>query len=724
MSTKPLKYFALATIAASLVGCNSSSSSDGKTDEKSLLMNVRLIETTDLHSNVRSFDYFTSKGNQEFGLARTAVIIQEARDEVDNSLLFDNGDLIQGSPMGDYMANLGVEYLKRHPHPVYKAMNYLQYDAANIGNHEFNYGLDYLDAAIDHAQFPYVSANVFEFDENAIRSGKVQLNTEECSFDIEDHYAGDYDEFFDEYQPYFNPYVILDREFIADDGNHYPIKIGVIGFVPPRIMDWDKRHLECKAMVADIAKSAEYYVPKMKEEGADIIVAVPHSGLTNSHNVEPFMENAVWQLAQIEGIDALMFGHDHKNFPTTSDAYDGIPGVEPEEGTIFGKPAVMPGFWGNHIGVIDLNLKSVNGATWTVAASTAEVRELKPYTQDAVVNWLVEEDHQGTIDYMAEEIGAIEEPINSFFSNIVPDMSVQIVNEAQYQKGLHWQKEGVLGEENKGLPLLSVSAPFKGGRGGHTDYTNITDDALTRASVADLYVFDNNTPSVLKLQFKDVVEWLESVASQQYQQITDENLALLHQTFRTYNYDVFFGGTGINDLNYEIDVSVPSRYQTAANGNLETDADGNFIVREQFNRIKNLTYKGQPVNLDDYVLVVTNNFRAGSTYPGVGNADRIYDDEADTNRDIVAEYLDKLASDAAAECEQDPSCDEPVIEFDNMHNFKLVGAEGKTVTFMTSGLGDAITYAEEHIEPGLLKATEETGIIEDKSGYRVFELNM
>lgn len=148
-------------------------------------LKLRLLETTDLHTNIVNYDYYQDKLTDEFGLAKTATLIKAARDEAKNSMLFDNGDLIQGNPLGDYVAK--IEPLKDgQTHPVYKAMNLLNYDAGNIGNHEFNFGLEHLQRSLKGSKFPYVNANV---------------------------YVDDKDKNPDNDKNYFTPYLILDRTF-------------------------------------------------------------------------------------------------------------------------------------------------------------------------------------------------------------------------------------------------------------------------------------------------------------------------------------------------------------------------------------------------------------------------------------------------------------------------------------------------------------------------------
>ncbi|HPW31262.1 MAG TPA: bifunctional metallophosphatase/5'-nucleotidase, partial [Rhodoferax sp.] len=167
-----------------------------------------------------------------------------------NSLLFDNGDLLQGNPMGDYVAK--VKPLKDgETHPAYRVMNQMGYDAANIGNHEFNYGLDFLRRSLKGANFPYVNANV---------------------------YVDDKDAHTDQAKHAFTPYVILDRQLVDAQGKSHAIKVGVIGFAPPQIMQWDKGNLEGKVIARDVLETARKYVPLMRAKGAQLVIAIPHAG--------------------------------------------------------------------------------------------------------------------------------------------------------------------------------------------------------------------------------------------------------------------------------------------------------------------------------------------------------------------------------------------------------------------------------------------------------------
>ncbi|GJM70306.1 hypothetical protein HMSSN036_25220 [Paenibacillus macerans] len=177
-------------------------------------------------------------------------------------------------------------------------MNLLNYDAGNLGNHEFNYGLDFLKTALKGSNFPYVNANIYIDDKDGDPANDKNA---------------------------FKPYIILDKEVIDNNGAKHTLKVGVIGFVPPQIMSWDKANLEGKVITKDIVETAEKFVPQMKAEGADIIIAVPHSGFEDIPQT-PLMENSVLYLSKVKGIDAILFGHAHKVFPDAS--FEGKTGVD------------------------------------------------------------------------------------------------------------------------------------------------------------------------------------------------------------------------------------------------------------------------------------------------------------------------------------------------------------------------------------------------------------
>ncbi|ELV3466588.1 bifunctional 2',3'-cyclic-nucleotide 2'-phosphodiesterase/3'-nucleotidase [Enterobacter asburiae] len=554
-------------------------------------VDLRILETTDLHSNMMDFDYYKDTPTEKFGLVRTASLIDAARGEVKNSVLVDNGDLIQGSPLGDYLATRGLK--KGEIHPVYKAMNTLDYTVGNLGNHEFNYGLTYLHDALAGAKFPYVNANI------------IDVKTQ---------------------KPLFTPYLIKETNVVDQDGKKQTLKIGYIGFVPPQIMTWDKANLDGKVTVNDITETARKYVPEMREKGADLVVVVAHSGLS-ADPYQAMAENSVYYLSEVPGVDAILFGHAHAVFPGKD--FASIKGADIEKGTLNGVPAVMPGMWGDHLGVVDLVLNNDSGS-WKVTQSKAEARPIYDAAakkslaaEDNKLVDVLKHDHDATREFVSKPIGKSADNMYSFLALVQDDPTVQVVNMAQKAYAEHF----VQGDPDLAkLPVLSAAAPFKvGGRKNDpASYVEVEKGQLTFRNAADLYLYPN-TLVVVKATGQEVKEWLECSAGQ-FNQIdphSSKPQSLINwDGFRTYNFDV------IDGVNYQIDVTQPAKY------------DGECqAINPQAERIKNLTFNGKAIDPNATFLVVTNNYRAyGGKFAGTGDS-HIAFASPDENRSVLAAWI-------------------------------------------------------------------------------------
>ncbi|MBO2594941.1 bifunctional 2',3'-cyclic-nucleotide 2'-phosphodiesterase/3'-nucleotidase [Shewanella algae] len=602
MQTKTLVTLAVA-VAMGLSACGS----DNK-DEPTVSVDLRVLETTDLHTNIMDYNYYSGKEDPTIGLARTASLIHAARKEVTNTVLVDNGDLLQGSPMGDYMAKVGIA--DGEVHPAYKAMNLLDYAVGNIGNHEFNYGLDFLEKSLAGAQFPYVNANVY-------------CDADDCWKGLK---KGD---------NLFTPYLIKETEVKDTDGNSHKLKIGYIGFVPPQIMLWDKQNLTGKVRAESIVESAKKFVPQMKAEGADIIIAIPHSGIGSTENPgDPDAENATYALTYVDGIDAIMFGHSHSIFPDAR--YADLPNTDVEKGLLNGVPAVMPGRWGDNMGLVDFKLQRKDGI-WTVLSARTEARPIydgankTPLVEaDKDIHDAVELEHQGTIAFVEQPIGVAAADMFSFLTLVQDDPTVQIVSDAQIAN-----VKAKLPEALKSLPVLSAAAPFKaGGRHSTTSdadqYVMVDKGPLTFKNAADLYLYPNTMVAV-KVNGAELKDWLECSANQ-FNQIdpgSTEPQELVNYDHPTYNFDV------IDGVSYKIDVTQPSKYDRDC---ALVNADASRIVDLAFTDSEGTVYTGENLAAKEFI-VASNNYRAfGGKFAGTGS-EHVVLELPDTNREALAAYI-------------------------------------------------------------------------------------
>jgi 2',3'-cyclic-nucleotide 2'-phosphodiesterase/3'-nucleotidase len=605
MSAPLFQLGACAAAVLLLAGCGSSGSNAPSVPTGSTAT-LALLETTDLHTNVMSYDYFKLTEDASLGFERTATLIAAARQEFPNTLLIDNGDTIQGTALSDYQATvkpLGCSETLA----MYKVMNATGYDGGGIGNHEFNYGLPFLSQVTGNRfsitgmaepadqpvckgpNFPLVLANV-----HSVKTG----------------------------QPLFQPYAIIDKTVTATgpDGSAVTgvVKVGIIGFTPPTIMSWDKRWLDGKVYTTGVKEAAEKYIPEMRAKGADLVVVISHGGLDNSA-YSPTMENGSYHLSSVAGVDAMLIGHSHQIFPnaTSTVAQFNLPGVDKVAGTVNGVPTVMANYWGKHLGVIKLGL-AYDGSKWTVDKSKTVVQARSAQNADksyvAVtpsVAAAIAAEHQATIDYVKTPIGSTDFEMSSYFADVGDPGAIELVNQAQADYVARYVAANL--PQYASLPVLSVSAPFKSGFAGGSDYTDVAQGNVAINNAADLYLYPNTIYAV-KVTGADLRNWLET-AAKRFNRIdpTKTTPQELVSSFPGYNFDMFTSP----DISYEIDV---------------TQAVGSRIV--------NLQYKGVAIDPAKEFIVATNNYRAsgGGSFPGLDGSKTIYA-SPDANRDVLIEYI-------------------------------------------------------------------------------------
>lgn len=626
----------IALLSMGLVGCSSEVKETASNETtQANTMELKILATTDVHDYLMNYDYYTTSESEHYGMVKLATLIkgyQAETPEVNDYVLVDNGDLIQGNPLGDYF-NQAKQVEAGTTHPIYEVFEEMNYDVLGLGNHEFNYGLEYLHQIIKDTTIPVINSNVFNAETN---------------------------------EHEFTPCVMLDKQVVDAEGNVSDIKVGVLNVVPEQILTWDSMFLEGKVTVQDMKEATEKYVAKLREDGADIVIALAHTGYGDAEYVAG-EENVAAELTKIEGLDVVIGGHSHQSFPV--EGFDTTIGeVDLAKGTINGTLTVQPSKYGEGLGVVSLQLTKDENGKFTVVDGKAENVSASGVENEAEVEALLAPYHQQVIDYVSAPVGQVTQPLTSFFALVGDDASVQVVADAQmaYVKEL-LQTEPELAAY-KELPVLSAAAPFKAGfsKSGTNpdDYVDIAVGGIAIKDVSNLYKFAN-TVCILKVTGADVKEWLE-MSTGMYNQIEPgkEGQALLNGDFPSFLFD------SIEGVTYEIDVTQPMKY----------DSNGN-IINETAERIVNLQYQGAPIDLAQEFLVVTNNYRAGGggNFPIFPTGEELIYTSVDETRQVVADYI-------ASKPEFTPTVD---------RNWKLkTMAPGTKVTFASNS--KASTFLENY----------------------------
>ncbi len=488
---------------------------------------------------------------------RIATAIRAARAEAANTLLFDNGDALQGTPMGDLTTCPNACW--PGPSPVIAAMNQLGYDAAALGNHEFNFGIDWLARTLRCAEFPVTCANV------DVSGG-----------DVEGVWP-------------VLPSVILDRMMTCEDGSSRALKIGVLGLVPPQITMWDQMHLAGRLRAADMVSTARDAIPRLRASGADIVILLAHSGIDESAP-QAMAENAALALAGLEGVDAIMAGHSHGLFPQADagGASNAAARIDHMRGLLAGTPALMAGACGGHLGVLDLTL-TARGGRWQCTSHRAELRDVAALPCDAPLEATLAPAHDMTLRHMRQPIGHASMRLHSYLALARPDPSVAALNAVQTRL----MARALAGTAHEALPLLSATPAFKtGGRGGPRNFTDLPEGTLSLRHAADLYPFPNSLCGI-EIDGAGLRDWLEraAICFATIQPGAPDQM-LRDMEVPGHDFDVISG------LTYNIDLAAPPLYDRA----------GHHLGGA--GRIRDLRHQGRPVDTEARFILATNTYRA------------------------------------------------------------------------------------------------------------------
>ncbi|GEL97083.1 bifunctional metallophosphatase/5'-nucleotidase [Cellulomonas terrae] len=476
---------------------------------------LTVMGTTDLHGSALNWDYFTNaeyddSAHNDVGLAKISTLVNQVRaDRGDrNTLLLDAGDTIQGTSLAYYYAKI-QPISKRVEHPMATAMNAIGYDAAALGNHEFNYGIPYLRTFEKQLDFPLLAANA-TLDKN----GRAA----------------------------FTPYVI--KTVRTPHGK--PVKVGILGLTNPGIAIWDKANVEGQMSFGGLVEQAARYVPEMRRKGADVVVVSAHSGADTSSSYGdalPFPENAATLVAeQVPGIDAILVGHAHQEIAERV-----------VTNTSTGRPVVLsePLKWGQRLSVFDIDLSYGRGR-WTVQSVDASVLNSNTVPEDPKIVRLLADEQQTVVDYVNGVIGTSTEAMSAATARYEDAAVLDFINHVQ---------AGAVKAELTGadadLPVLSIAAPF------NKDAAIPQGDVSVR-DIAGLYIYDNTLLGI-RLTGAQVKAYLEKSAEYFKPALTPGTYPAASLTNAVtptapngtpdYNYDVM-GGLDA-PLTYDIDLAQP-----------------------------------------------------------------------------------------------------------------------------------------------------------------------
>lgn len=507
---------------------------------------LRLLATCDTHAHVRGFDYIRDRPNPGIGLSRIATLIEDARrDHAGPCLLLDAGDTLQGGLMGDMLA----AQPDMRAHPAIEAMNALGYSSAAPGNHDFDFGLDFLKRATRGADFPFLCCNVLA------RRGAVPSEDELL----------------------FQPWHIVP----ISSGDRV-LRLGLIGFAPPVASPPSRNGRPATVESRPMLEAAQYHVPCLKAAGADLIIAIAHTGIGGTTSLSDDDAAGV-PLAGIDEIDALILGHMHLVFPGP-DHPESLH-VDPERGTIHGKPAVMAGQSGSHLAVMDLEIDGTNG--WRIKGHRSRCVPITngattaPIAEDTRILDLTKDVHKETRAFARRPVATLGQRLTSHWSLITNDAYLTCLSEA-LQRGVRARAGALL---NSGLPLISAVCPFRtGGRGGPLNFTDVPAGPIGMGHLADLYAF-SNVPILLRLGAMDLRRWMEQATSVYSLLRPDRHGPLFRSDVPGFQFDAFHG------LTYEINLAVPARggrvRDLRHSGRLVEDSD-EFIVATTFHRARSL----------------------------------------------------------------------------------------------------------------------------------------
>ncbi|MEL6417554.1 MAG: 5'-nucleotidase C-terminal domain-containing protein [Pseudomonadota bacterium] len=519
---------------------------------------LRILATTDLHMHLTGWNDRTGVTESGLGLARISTLIVKARQEATGgTLLLDNGDALQGTAMADVLAEKPVDA----DHPWVQVTSALGYDALGLGNHDFDYGKEYLSDVAEVLTCPVVASSV-RSDLRGVQSSQLV----ECAI---------------------------------GHASSVPVpKVGIVSVLPEQTAIWNGKVLNGSVQFLPPVDAASSRIKHLREKGADLIVLLAHCSFVQPGSADEDINCGAW-LAKLCDIDAMVGGHGHGRFPHAD--FAPFDGADLTAGTLHGVPAVMPGYGGNALGVIDLDL-TWGEDRWRVTAASSKLIETLDVTEDPAVLRITAKARAETAARMSERVGHTAVPIHSYFSLLRADQISTLMADA-----LEWTvREALASTKYADWPVLGTYVPnTSGGRAGPHNYVSVSPGAIRQLHLSAISPYRNHVCGI-PMRGADLIEWLERSAVIYSDELSDR-ATLIDPNLPSFYFDFVRG------LDFKIDPTQPRRYNPEGE-----------LVDPKARRIRDIQYLGQPIDPDARFVLATTSYRAagGGNFPGTGNQER------------------------------------------------------------------------------------------------------
>lgn len=557
---------------------------------------LRILSTTDLHGQAGTLDYHKASDNKIGSLAQLSTLIKASKKEITNgnTLLVDSGDTAFG-----YLDHKILDGDLDYTEYMYSTMKYMGYDAITLGNHDFEFGIDFIKDQLSDAGMKdkVVLANVFD----ARTEKKIWAGSK-----------------------------VVTKKMKTTKNQDVEVKIGIIGVTPPMLLDTITDHTS-DLMRKDMVSCVKSQVKVLQKKNVDMIVVLCHSGVGSAEYTDSG-EAAAYEISKIPGVDAICAGHTHVNFPSNDPKvadYYNLPGVD-SKGIMNGTSVVQTANAGVSLGQTDIKFKFVEDKDKKVTAKIVSKKVTIKYVDkntkaDSKITTYLAKYDKAAKKRFAEKIADVKVGSNNYFGMLEDTGAISLANEVKTRFALDYVQNNP-GYEN--YKIVAASSYNLTGYSSKDDYINIK-NTITEKDLLNIQMYNNEMVYLQAINGKKLKEWIEYSAASVYQTPQGDGTYVISDAFnKDWSKLKVFDG-----VEYEIDTTVAPKY----------DVNGNVI--NSTSRITSLTINGEPVKDDDKILAVFDRTNYSKAHPILGNiADKCLAQKRlrpnELFRDYIQESLD------------------------------------------------------------------------------------